>query len=142
MIMNLSEHFTYRELTYSSTAEANNITNTPDAHQLENLIRLCETVLEPVRIEFNEQIFVTSGFRNPILNRLVGGSNTSDHKDGKAADIKCNENGKLFRLIEKMIKDGEIEVGQLIWEKGDNKNPQWIHISLPNNRHKNEIIRL
>lgn len=142
MKSNLSEHFTYRELTYSSTSNKHNIDNNPNEKQTQNLIRLCQTVLEPIRIKYGKAITVTSGFRNPILNRLVGGANNSQHKEGEAADIKCDNNAKLFYLIKEMIERKEIEVGQLIWEKGDNKNPQWIHISLPNNRHKNEIIRL
>lgn len=138
----LSEHFTLRELIYSSTAEANNITNTPDKHQLLNLTRLCQTILQPIRYRYGKQIFVTSGFRNPILNRLIGGANNSQHKEGEAADIKCDDNAKLFYLIKEMIERKEITVGQLIWEKGDDKAPQWIHVSLPTDRHKNEILKI
>lgn len=141
-MMKLSDNFTLQELTYSSTAEANNITNTPDKHQLENLTNLCNTILEPIRKKYGEAIFVTSGFRNPILNRLVGGANNSQHKEGEAADIKCNDNAKLFYLIKEMIERKEITVGQLIWEKGDDKAPQWIHVSLPTDRHKNEIFKI
>ena len=140
MKSNLSEHFTYRELTHSSTAEANNITNIPDAHQLANLIRLCETVLEPVRIEFNEQIFVSSGFRNPILNRLVGGANNSYHQYGLAVDIKSSNNKRLFNLIKRMMEEGKISVDQLI----DERNLSWIHIGIKENEdeNRNQILKL
>lgn len=136
----LSEHFTLRELIYSSTAEANGINNTPDKHQLSNLTRLCENVLEPIRIEFDEQIFVTSGFRNPILNRLVGGANNSYHQYGLAVDIKSSNNKRLFNLIKKMMKEGKISIDQLI----DEHNLSWIHIGIKENQkeNRNEILEI
>ena len=75
------------------------------------------------------------------LNKAVGGSKTSQHLLGQAADIKAsqNENKALFQLIEKMVKDGEIQVGQLIDEYGY----KWIHVSLPRtNKPNNQILHL
>ena len=75
------------------------------------------------------------------LNKAVGGSKTSQHLLGQAADIKSsqNENKALFQLIEKMVKAGEIQVGQLI----DEYYYKWIHVSLPRtNKPNNQILHL
>lgn len=83
----LSPHFTLQELTESSTAKLMEIENYPDRDALENLHRLTKELLEPVRIAWSMPIAVTSGYRCPELNRAVGGSKTSQHLLGQAADI-------------------------------------------------------
>ena len=96
--------------------------------------------MQPIRDKWDDSIFINSGYRNPIVNRLVKGSSTSQHMEGKAADITVGSksgNKKLFELIVQMMKDGEIKVGQLISEKGYS----WIHISLPYKR-INQILHL
>lgn len=138
----LTKNFTLNELTYSSTAEKNNISNTPNRLEYSNLKMLCEEILQPIRDKWNKPIKVTSGYRSPALNVKVKGSGTSQHTKGEAADIEAmnGENSKLFRMIEAMLNNGEIEVGQLIWEKGDQHCPDWIHISLPMLHKKNQIL--
>ena len=140
MKSNLSEHFTYRELTYSSTSNKHKIDNTPNEKQIQNLIRLCQTVLEPIRIKYGKPIIVTSGFRCDELNELVNGSKTSYHKEGLAVDIKCDDNKALFNLIKKMIQSKEISVDQLI----DEKKLSWIHIGIKENQqeNRNQILKL
>lgn len=131
--MKLSKNFTYEELIASTTASNKGIDNTPTEDQVAQLKLLCEKVLQPIRDKYNHPIIITSGFRCKALNKAVGGSNTSQHMMGQAADIKCTATTKayLFNLILSMIKSGEIKVGQLIWEYGTKKEPNWIHISLP-----------
>ena len=85
--MNLSPHFTFAELTVSQTALRKGLDNEPSAQQVENLKRLCATILEPARDVLNVPLKVTSGFRSPAVNTAVGGSPTSLHMDGCAADI-------------------------------------------------------
>lgn len=138
--MKLSKNFSLNELTYSSTANYHKVGNTPGRLELENLKKLCNEVLQPIRNKWGDSIFVTSGYRNPIVNRLVGGSSTSQHILGQAADITLgskSSNKKLFDMIVKMIEDGEITVGQLISEK----DYSWIHISLPYKK-VNQILHL
>lgn len=139
----ITANFTLNELIYSSTADRYDIDNTPSRMEYNNLKRLCEEVLQPIRNKWKKPIRVTSGYRSPALNVKVKGSGTSQHCRGEAADIEAanGENGKLFHIIEAMIHNGEIEVGQLIWEKGDQHNPDWIHISLPYHK-KNQILHL
>ena len=136
--MKLSSNFSLEELCKSSVAEVNGIVNKPSNDEIEKLRRLCVGILQPIRDKWGEKIFVNSGYRNPVLNRLVGGSTSSQHLKGEAVDITCGNNKKLFNLISAMITDGEIVVGQLI----DEKQYSWIHISLPNNKHKNNILHL
>lgn len=144
--MKLSEHFTYDEMVASATAKRLGLCNAPDAEGIDNLKRLCETVLEPVRVRYGKPIIVTSGYRSPSVNRAVGGAKNSEHIYGSAADIRSvsdtiEDNRKLFNLIVQMIKDGEIEVRQLI----DEYNYNWVHCSI-NHRNKptkiNQILHL
>lgn len=105
--------------------------------EIENLRRLCIEVLQPIRDRYGKPIYINSGYRNPQLNRMVGGSQSSQHCKGQAADIDTNNNKELWTLIVDMIKKGEITVGQLI----DESNLAWIHISLPYTK-KNQILKL
>lgn len=143
--MQLSPHFTMAELTASATAKKRGIDNTPDSAARLRLAYLCQSILEPVRQRYGMPIHVTSGYRCPALNKAVGGVATSQHLTGDAADVRASatNNLYLFRVIERMIREGEIEVGQLIWEGGDEHNPAWIHISNPRpDKPNNEIIYL
>ena len=140
----LTEHFNLNEFTYSTTAAAAKINNNVGTFEYNNLKKLCEDILEPIRQKWDIPIRITSGYRCPELNRRLKGSATSQHTKGEAADFESQDdcNGKLFHIIEAMIHNGEITVGQLIWEKGDEHNPDWIHISLPMAHKKNQILKL
>lgn len=140
----LSKHFMLKEFTRSDYAKEHNISNTPTHLEYNKLKKLCEDILQPIRSKWKNGIIITSGFRNPVLNSKVGGSPSSQHCKGEAADFKAEngKNGKLFHMIEAMIHNEEIEVGQLIWEHGDEYNPDWIHISLPMLHKKNQILKL
>lgn len=129
----LSKNFTLEELTQSSTAEANNIDNTPSKFEYENLKRLCEDVLQPIRDVWDKPIYVTSGYRCPALNTKVGGSASSAHMKGLAADIKTDNNEKLFHKIVSMVNNGDITFDQLI----DESNYAWLHIGLRENDKNN-----
>lgn len=85
--MKLSPHFTLAELTVSDTAKAHGIANTPTAEHLNNL-RVTAHRMEAVRRILGRPIIPTSGYRNPQVNRLVGGTPTSDHAHGWAVDFK------------------------------------------------------
>lgn len=139
--MQLTDNFTLEELIRSTTADKFKIDNTPDDYVKDNLKRLCEDVLQPIRDKYGKPITVTSGYRSTELNKKVNGSNTSQHKVGAAADIKASDkdNAYLFNLIKDMIKKKEIKVGQLIWEYGSKTNPKWVHVSLPYSK-TNQIL--
>lgn len=126
-------NFTLEELVRSDTAKRLNLDNTPDQDSLAKLGRLAREILQPVRNRWEKPITVTSGYRSRAVNKAVGGVATSQHMSGEAADIVCDNNRGLYRLMKQMIKDGEITVGQLL----DENNGSWIHVSLPNAKWRN-----
>jgi len=83
----LSKHFSYSEMTKSDYALRNNIDNTPNLEQIENLHNLCTKILDKIRIHYNVPVFVTSGFRCPKVNKGVGGYKKSQHLEGEGADF-------------------------------------------------------
>lgn len=119
----LSRHFSLDEFTFSSTAARKDIDNTPNAIQQANLTLVAQT-LEQVRWQASCPIIITSGFRNPKVNKLVGGSPTSDHMDGRAADIKSVKHTP--RELANLIIGAGIKFEQLILEF-----ERWVHISVP-----------
>lgn len=123
------KHFSIQELTHSDTAIRKGIDNTAPKEAQENLTRLVDKVLDPLREAWGGPITVTSGYRSAALNKAVGGSATSDHLKGCAADITVGsraQNKKLFMLIQKL----GLPFDQLIHEKGSVKDgPDWVHVS-------------
>ena len=82
------KYFTISELTYSSKAKELRIDNTPFSYEVvENLERLIETLLDPIREAWGAPIIITSGYRSDALNKAVGGSKTSAHRYGLAVDV-------------------------------------------------------
>lgn len=116
----LSAHFTLAELTHSDTADAHGIANTPTPEHLENLERYTAPGLENVRdICGGLPVIVHVAYRNPAVNKLVGGTATSAHPLGLAADISVEGQSPLqtARLIAAAMKAGKIKVDQLILER-------------------------
>lgn len=137
--MRLSKNFTYDELVYSATAERLGLDNTPNEKELDNLKRLANEVLQPIRDKWGRAIIVTSGFRSEKVNKAVGGVKTSQHRLGEAADLKIgskSQNKALFNFILDMINKGELVCGQLIDEYGYS----WVHISLPRSGKPNNQV--
>lgn len=118
------KYFTIKELCKSSTATKLGISNTPNSEIVNNLERLVDNILDPLREEYGKPIQVNSGYRCDALNKAVGGSKTSQHRYGLAADITGKskfENKKLFELVQKL----KLPFDQLI----DESNYSWIHVS-------------
>lgn len=132
-------YFTKEELERSSTAKAKGIDNTIPEEYMENVNRLI-SLLDKIRERWGSPIIVNSGYRCPQLNRVVGGSKTSQHLTASAADIHPKKGSikQLFNLIHEMIERGEIEVGQLI----DEYNYSWVHVSIPNSKHFNQVLHI
>jgi len=86
--MQLTNNFSLAEMVKSDTALRHDMDNTPGEAEIANLKTLCEKVLQPVREHFQTGVKVNSGFRHPEVNAKVGGSKTSDHCKGQAADIE------------------------------------------------------
>ena len=141
--MQLTEHFTLEEMTRSTIARQKGLKNEPNESQIENLKLLCEYILEPIREKLNTPLYISSGFRSEKINTLVGGSKTSQHLLGQAADIQIFDkkltNTDLFNIIVEMIRSGEITTGQCIAEKVGGEI-SWVHISTPTDRLRNQVL--
>ena len=130
--MKLSKNFDLEELCYTS----HNVPNTPGLHERENLTKLVVNILQPARDHFGKSITVNSGYRNPILNKLVKGAVNSDHIYGYAADLtmgSVEENKKLFEWIK-----NNCEYRQLIWEFGG----KWVHCSYNESENKKQVLKI
>ena len=126
--MNLTANFTLSEMVKSDTALRHDMDNTPGEAEIANLKTLCEKVLQPVRDKFQTGVKVNSGFRHPEVNAKVGGSKTSDHCKGQAADIEIP--GIANADLAVWIMDN-LEYTQLILEFYTPGVPDsgWVHVS-------------
>lgn len=127
------KYFTISELCRSDAAVKKGIGNLPDGDAVACLQRLVEKVLDPAREWLGAPVTVTSGYRCGELNRAVGGSPTSQHMKGEAADLVCKDNKRLFDLIR-----DRLEFDQLIWENGG----QWVHVSYSREKNRKQILNL
>ena len=129
----LTKHFQLSEFTRSATAQRRGLPNEPSDEVITNLRLLCEHVLEPLREHLGSPIHITSGYRQPAVNALVGGVRRSQHMLGQAADFKVELT--LMPEAYMYIRD-YLPYDQLIMEPG------WIHVSYRHghNRHQEVII--
>ena len=159
MAEKLSQNFNLEEFTASSTAKAKGISNIPTAQHKSNLKYLCVSVLEPLRALLNAKyttyqgkkvksvsMKITSGYRSPALNKAVGGSSTSSHVQGLAADfdvvITFIDNTKktvpyteTYENIKAWVKAGKLTLDQCIQERSNSST--WVHIGVkPDNNRK------
>jgi hypothetical protein len=131
--MNLSEHFTLRELCKTKTG----IENVPNEAQVENLRRLCRW-LEQLRRRWNnlygegdDPIVINSGFRSPEVNKAVGGVSTSNHLTGCAVDIRCIGMEQALRYAAILLDISDLnheDFDELLIEK--KWNIIWIHFAV------------
>ena len=137
--MNLSKNFTLSEMTKSETALRHDMDNTPGEKEIGNLKLLCEKVLQPIRDHYGKGVKVNSGFRHPDVNAKVGGSKTSDHCRGQAADIEIP--GVANADLATWIKDN-LQFRQLILEFYTPGVPDsgWVHVSYVAEDNKKEVL--
>lgn len=128
--MKLSEHLDLSEVIRSESAKRNGISNMPTAQHIENFKLLAEKVFQPIREHFRCPIHISSGYRSKELNSIIGGSSSSQHCTGEAIDLDMDgtPNGVTNRMVFDYIKNN-LEFDQLIYEFGNDTNPDWVHVS-------------
>ena len=140
--MQITEHFSLKELTRSETARRLGLQNTPSSAEMANIQYTAEQ-LEKIRAYVGRGIVVTSCFRSERVNKAVGGSPTSAHRFGLAAD--CDAIGltslAFAKEIIKMRDEGEITFDQLILEFPERGDGAWVHVGFRRNRPmRNQIM--
>ena len=124
----ISKHISDKEGVYSVTAMRRGIDNIPNDEQLANMELIAEKVFEPLRDWVGGPIKINSFFRCPELNKAIGGSSKSQHCKGQAIDIddtfRVVANSDMYSYIKE-----NLDFDQLIWEFGDDNNPDWVHVS-------------
>jgi len=138
--VHLTKNFTLEELTKSETALRFDLDNAPNDEQLANLVALCECILQPVRDHFGKGVKINSGLRTPEVNAKVGGSKTSDHCKGMAADIEIP--GVANADLAQFIVDSGMEFRQLILEFYTPGIPDsgWVHVSYNPADNKKQVL--
>lgn len=125
----ISKYISYTEATKSEYAIRNDIPNVPTDENIEAMQLVGQKLFDRVREHFGKPIGVTSFYRSQALNKAIGGSVTSQHTSGEAIDIDADVYGGVTnKEIFDFIKDN-LTFDQLIWEFGNNDNPDWVHVS-------------
>ena len=124
----ISNHISYKEAIKSNTATRLGINNIPNDYQITNMVGVAVNVFEPLREYVGGPIKINSFFRCEDLNRAIGGSSRSQHCEGRAIDLDDTfghkTNAEMFHYIRE-----NLNFDQLIWEFGNDKNPDWVHVS-------------
>lgn len=143
-MLKISEHINFDEAFKSQTAVRKKINNVPtDKEILLNIQHVANNIFEPIRKHFNTPIGISSFYRCSALNKAVGGAKNSQHVIGEAIDIDADIFGGLTnKEIYDFVKNNLV-FDQLIWEYGNDKNPEWVHVSLKRNgQNRKQILRI
>ena len=124
--MILTKHFTLEEMIFSEYAVRNRVDNDPTLEIIDALRDTCIKVIEPLRIAIDKPIKITSGYRSKELNKLIGGSKTSQHCLGQAVDIQV-QGISTEDLFQKII-ELKLPYDQIIQEFDS-----WVHCSYREN---------
>jgi len=121
--------FSWAEMTTTSQAAD----NTPPPEAQARLIALCAAVLDPLREALGRSVSVNSAYRSAAVNKAIGGSTTSQHMLGEAADIRVD--GMTPQQLATFIAAEKLPFDQLIWE------PTWVHVSYSLTRRRGQTLR-
>jgi len=137
----ISKHVSYREGVYSRTADRLGLKNDPTEEHLANMKLLSEKIFEPLRDHVGGPIKINSFYRGPKLNAAIGGSAKSQHCNGQAIDIDDTFGYATNAEMYKWIKEN-LDFDQMIWEFGDDKNPNWVHVSyVSKDKNRNRCLK-
>ena len=137
----ISKHISSKEAVYSNTATRRGIDNTPTADHLHGMEIIAKEVFEPLREWVGGPIKIKSFYRSPDLNTAIGGSKTSQHCKGQAIDIDDTfgvaSNADMYFWIK-----NHLDFDQMIWEFGDDNNPNWVHVSyVSKDKNRNRCLK-
>lgn len=147
----ITPNFKYSEMCHSNKAASLGIPNLPTVEEAKHIEELVKNILQPLRDELGMGIRINSGFRNPRVNKLVGGVSNSAHLTGYAADIHCpgykgGDIKELCIFVRDFLKKKDIKFDQLIYEYGDKNIPTkgWVHIGIRDlgGRQRGEVITI
>ena len=134
--MRLSKNFVLSEITRSNTAKRLGIDNGPDKDHLRSIQRLITNLIQPMRDALGP-IRISSGYRNPNVNRAIGGSTKSQHCKGEALDLQFWKDGKICnKEIYDWVLSSDVEFDQMINEF----DFAWIHISLKKEDNRKQVL--
>ncbi len=134
--MKLSKNFTLAEITHSNTAKRLGIKNEPTKEHLQNIQKLVTRVVQPIRSAIGP-VRVSSGYRNPNLNRAIGGSVKSQHCRGQALDLQFWKGGVMNnKAIYDWVLSSGIDFDQMINEF----DYSWIHISFSEYKNRKQVL--
>tara|TARA_R100001082_G_scaffold91408_3_gene58012 strand:+ start:8464 stop:8925 length:462 start_codon:yes stop_codon:yes gene_type:complete len=138
---NISKHISYKEGIRSNTAMRLNINNIPDDYHLGNMEAIAINIFEPLREWTGGPIKINSFYRCAELNTAIGGSSKSQHCQGRAIDIDDTFGYKTNAEMYNYIKEN-LNFDQLIWEFGNDTNPDWVHVSyVSNEQNRNRCLK-
>jgi hypothetical protein len=145
--MQISEHISYREATESETADKLGVKNDPPDEILEVMKVTAAKMFEPLRRFWKCMIAITSFYRSPEVNaalskdKTVKASKNSQHMSGEAMDIDAQVYGNISnRQVFEYLRDNTI-FDQLIWERGDDNEPDWVHVSYKQGANRMQVRR-
>ena len=137
--MELSKDLTEKEFIHSDTAKRKGIDNSMLNSHRDNAKQLANKIFQPSRDHFNKPLFLSSGYRSKALNDAIGGAYGSQHSKGMAMDLDQDAYEAKYDVsnydVFWHIHDN-LDFDQLIWEYGDSKNPDWVHVSYDKSKAK------
>jgi len=137
----ISAHISYKEAVYSRTATRLDIDNDPDDMEVYRMSLIAEEVFEPLRAWVGGPIKINSFFRLPELNTAIGGSTKSQHCQGQAIDLDDTFGRATNAEMYDFIKE-HLDFDQMIWEFGDDDNPDWVHVSyVSSDKNRNRCLK-
>ena len=136
-----SKHVSWKEGTHSNTALRRGLDNTPNEDQIKCMKEIAEGLFEPLRKWVGGPIKINSFFRGEPVNTAIGGSKRSQHMKGQAMDLDDTFGHKTNAEMYHYIKDN-LDFDQLIWEFGDDNNPNWIHVSYVTHRENRKKLTI
>ena len=138
--MKLSKNLRLVEMIRSESAKRLGISNQPTQEHIENMMLLAQKVFEPIRAYFDTPIYISSGYRSSALNKAIKGAASSQHCAGEAIDIDMDGSSVITNKDVFMYIKDNLEFDQLIWEFGDDNNPDWVHVSYTKHGNRKQVL--